>query len=887
MGISSLSGKKVMHMKTKIQALVNLNTNPCKMCMPLGAVTALYGIEGTMSILHGSQGCSTYIRRHMATHYNEPVDIASSSLTENGTIYGGESNLKKGLKNLIDVYQPSVVGVPTTCLAETIGEDLKRMIQNFYDENPQYRNVEIIPINSAGYGGTQFEGYFRALYQIVSQLSRNRIPNQKINVITSTISPVDARFLKQTFRQFGLEAILLPDLSDNLDGGYQEIYSRLPEGGTPIQEIREMAGAVVTLELCNLELEESPGKYLEKEYGVPCHRLNLPTGLRDTDAFYEELCTLSGREMPEEIKKQRARYLDSMVDSHKYNSDGRAVIFGEPDQIISMVRLCRENGIVPVAVATGSVCSQLSSLIEEEVKVIAQNNFISEYEIKDDADFEEIEEMAVKYKANILIGNSDGRRIEETLKIPLVRRGFPIHDRIGGQRLRMLGYEGTLTLLDEITNAILAGKEAVYREEAFSKYYKETESDAQPAEQLRQKTESHPCFNCSAHQYARIHLPVAPKCNVQCNYCVRKFDCPNESRPGVTTSILTPEEARNRFIMVKERMPNLTVVGIAGPGDALANWDETKRTLELIREYDPKVTFCLSTNGLMLPEYATELVRLGVSHITITINAVEVHLAGQIYKYINYMGKRYEQDAAGAMMVSNQLNGLRLLTSYGVICKVNIVALKGINDTHIPEVVRVVKEAGAYIANIMPHLSVAGSGFENLPKMNEKEIDQLRKECGSILKQMYHCRQCRADAVGTLEEDQSLDIRGFTESKVQNKAQNKAEVSYRFAVASKNGSLVDLHFGHAKEFYIYEYKMGKADYLETREVVKYCSGGSECDDETDKIKRIIDTICDCQGVLSMRIGEAPKMKLWEKGIKAITTYDRVEDAVRKAAENYQ
>ncbi len=928
-------------MKTKIKSLVNLNTNPCKMCMPLGAVTALYGIEGAMSILHGSQGCSTYIRRHMATHYNEPVDIASSSLTENGTIYGGENNLKKGLKNLIDVYRPSVVGVPTTCLAETIGEDLKRIIQNFYDEYPQYRNVEIVPINSAGYGGTQFEGYFGALYQIVSQVRMNRIPNQKINVITSTISPADTRFLKQTFRQFGFEAILLPDLSENLDGGHKDVYSRLPEGGTPLFEIREMAGAFVTLELCNMDLLESPGKYLEKEYAVPCHRLNLPTGLRDTDAFYEELCTLSGREMPEEIRKQRARYLDSMVDSHKYNADGRAIIFGEPDQIISIVRLCRENGIVPAGVATGSVCPQLSSFIEQEVKETAKIHFITEYEIKDDADFKEIEEMAIKYKANLLIGNSDGRRIEQALKIPLIRRGFPIHDRIGGQRLRLLGYEGTLTLLDEITNAILAGKETAYRDEAYSKYFKETEdkgledkkrenketedektedkktedtgtenkgtkekekengreenTDAgtkhkitltdveQRTEILRQKTKSHPCYNCSAHNYARIHLPVAPKCNVQCNYCVRKFDCPNESRPGVTTSILTPEEALHRYMKVKERMSNLTVVGIAGPGDALANWEETKKTLELIREHDPVVTFCLSTNGLMLPEYAADLAGLGVSHVTITINAVDMRLAGQIYKYVNYRGRKYEQDAAGAIMVSNQLNGIRLLTSYGIICKINIVALKGINDAHIPEVVRVVKEAGAYITNIMPHISVIGSGFESLPKMNEKEIDQLRKECGSILKQMYHCRQCRADAVGTLDEDQSIDIRGFAEGKTS----QKTEAIYRFAVASKNGSLVDLHFGHAKEFYIYEYKKGEAAYLETRVVVKYCSGNDECDEETDKIKRIIDTIYDCQGVLSMRIGEVPKIKLREKGIKAITTYDRVEDAVIKAGENYQ
>lgn len=900
MGIHQIIGRRVRHMKTKIKPLVNLNTNPCKMCMPLGAVTALYGIQGCISILHGSQGCSTYIRRHMATHYNEPVDIASSSLTENGTIYGGENNLKKGLKNLIEVYQPKVVGVATTCLAETIGEDISRIIDNFYEEYPEYREIAIIPVNSAGYGGTQFEGYFRALYHIVSHIRMNQTPNNKINIITSYISPADTRFLKETFLSFGLEVILLPDLSDNLDGGHKENYSRLSEGGTPIEEIRNMAGAVMTLELSNMDLEESPGKYLEKEYGVPYKRLNLPTGLRDTDAFYSELCRISNMEMPQEIKNQRYRYLDSMVDSHKYNSEGRAVVFGEPDQVISIVRLCQENGIVPVVAATGSTCPDLIRLVETEIKKAAESYLVSEYEIKDDADFKDIEDMAVRYQANIMIGNSDGRRIEHELGIPLIRRGFPIHDRMGGQRLKMLGYEGTLTLLDEITNAVLSRKETGFREELYDKYYKGTLIDEHTSlepkmeqvdvesilelhrKKLMEKTRSHPCYNCGAHKYARIHLPVAPRCNVQCNYCVRKFDCPNESRPGVTTSILTAQEAFLRFKKVKEKMSNLTVVGIAGPGDALANWEETKRTFELIKEYDENVTFCLSTNGLMLPTYAEELVKLGVTHVTVTINAVDPQISGRIYKFINYMGKKYENDAAGAIMVSNQLNGLRILISHGVICKVNIVTLKGINDTHIPEIVQTVKDIGCFITNIMPHIGVEGSVFEKLPKMNEKEIEILRNQCSSILKQMYHCRQCRADAIGTLDEDKSIDIKGFLEKSPE----AKTEEIYRFAVASKNGSLVDLHFGHAQEFYIYECKSGEVTYLETRKAEKYCNGNSDCNDETDKIERMIKSISDCQGVLSMRIGEVPKMKLREKGIKVITTYDKVIDAVKKAAENY-
>jgi MoaA/NifB/PqqE/SkfB family radical SAM enzyme len=141
---------------------------------------------------------------------------------------------------------------------------------------------------------------------------------------------------------------------------------------------------------------------------------------------------------------------------------------------------------------------------------------------------------------------------------------------------------------------------------------------------LEEKTANHPCFNCGASQKnSRMHLPIAPKCNIQCNYCVRKYDCMNESRPGVTTSVLSPEEAFAKYKLVKEKVENLTVIGIAGPGDALANFDETKKALEMIHEDDPNITFCVSTNGLMLPYHAKELADLNVSHVTVTVNAVD------------------------------------------------------------------------------------------------------------------------------------------------------------------------------------------------------------------------------------------------------------------------
>jgi nitrogenase molybdenum-iron protein alpha/beta subunit/MoaA/NifB/PqqE/SkfB family radical SAM enzyme len=868
--------------------------------MPMGSVSAFYGIKRCMTLLHGSQGCSTYIRRHMATHYNEPVDIASSSLTEQGTVFGGEANLIKGLKNLIALYNPDVIGVATTCLAETIGEDIPRIIRDFYTANPDCR-VKIIPVSSAGYAGTQYEGFFSALRAIVANTQMKTEKNKKINVISGMLSPADTRYLKSLFADMGLDVILLPDLSENLDGVFEPNYNRLPEGGTSLDDISQMARARLTIELSTFVSDAySPAKYLHETYGVPFVRCNLPVGLRDTDALIRLLCEAGGK-VSDEIKKQRGRYLDAMVDSHKYNAEGRAAIFGEPDLVYAMARLCTENGLTPVITATGAKCDALKAKLENEIKETAERFFVERFEICDACDFDTIDALIAELNANIMIGNSDGRRIAHQRHLPLIRCAFPVHDMVGGQRMRMIGYEGALTLLDNVTNAILLRKEEGFRDELYQKYYKgpkkelNTIPSALPLsaqKTIAEKTASHPCFNGCGGSFARIHLPVARGCNIQCNYCVRKFDCPNESRPGVTTQVLTPAEALDRYLEVKGKVPNLTVVGIAGPGDALEDFEKTSKTLKMIRMVDSDVTFCLSTNGLMLPQYANEIVELGVSHVTVTVNAVDVKIASRIYKHVRYMGETYTGETAAAILMSNQLAGIKMLTEKGVIVKANIVMLKGINDTHIPKVVEKVKSLGATLTNIMQLIPVKGSAFESMPLVSRKEIMRMREQCGETLQQMMHCRQCRADAVGTLDNDQSAKFSGCTgcAPKTVKKPANK-EVSALFAVSSHGGVLVDQHFGQASDFYIYEYMNGVVKFKERRSVGKYCDGSSGCDGKGGgkqmKIEQILDAIKDCACIVTMRMGEAPRHKLTEKGIAVWTSFGRIEDAVADAASAYE
>ncbi|HEY5584261.1 MAG TPA: nitrogenase component 1 [Ruminiclostridium sp.] len=884
--------------------LVNLSVNPCKMCMPMGIVSAFCGIKKCMTILHGSQGCSTYIRRHMATHYNEPVDIASSSLTEEGTVFGGESNLIKGLENMIELYNPDVIGIATTCLAETIGEDVPRILNGFYESHPTIK-VKIIPVSSAGYSGTQFEGFFKVLRAIVENVEMKSEKNNKVNIITGIISPADTRYLKSLLDSMNIDYILLPDISENLDGQHLAVYNRLPDGGTSLEEISLMGGAKLTIELSAfMKAENSPAQYLYDTYGVPFIRCNLPIGLRDTDALIAELEKAGGIKS-EVLKKERGRYLDAMIDSHKYNGEGRAVIFGEPDFVYSTTRLCVENGIMPVLVSTGGKCSTLSEMLKSEIQKVADFLYIDEFKILDNCDFDTIEKYALELGANIMIGSSDARRIEEKYKLPLVRCAFPIHDHVGGQRVRMLGYEGSLALLDRITNTLLSKKEHRFRNEMYEKYYNAEDKVFCESNTCKEtpkiksiddnklindkKTETHPCFNGCGSNYARMHLPIAPKCNIQCNYCVRKFDCPNESRPGVTSEVLSPEEACQKYKMVKEKMPNLKVIGIAGPGDSLAEFENTKKTLFLIRKEDPEVTFCLSTNGLLLPLYADELVELGVSHVTVTMNAVNAAIGAKIYKHIDYMGSRYFGEIGAAILMANQMAGIKRLTSLGVICKVNIVMLKGINEYHIPDVVAKAKELGCEITNIMQMIPVVGSPFENMPLTSNKEIMEMRKRCEGTLKQMYHCHQCRADAIGTLDNDQSINFRGCTSSSNSKKQKPVEEKPLLFAVSSKSGVLVDQHFGHASDFYIYEYKNKIIRFKERRSVSKYCEGSDSCDgmgggSKDSKMEAILETVKDCDGVLAMRIGEAPKQKLKEKSIETFTTYDRIEDAVKQAVE---
>ena len=266
------------------------------------------------------------------------------------------------------------------------------------------------------------------------------------------------------------------------------------------------------------------------------------------------------------------------------------------------------------------------------------------------------------------------------------------------------------------------------------------------------RREIHPCFAESCNSYGRIHLPVAPACNIQCNYCLRKFSCVNESRPGVVAKVMDAKTAVRWYREMQAKVPRLVVAGIAGPGDALANWQATSATLRQLRAVDEKVFFCLSTNGLLLPHYATELVELGVNYLTVTLNAVDPRIGAQIYDHVDYEGIRYTGMEGASLLLKQQLSGIKAMQQAGAIIKINCVAIEGVNLKHIPQVARTVADLGCEVMNIIPMLPVAGSKFGDKQEISKKKLQELRQECGQYLRQMCHCNRCRADAVGCLHK---------------------------------------------------------------------------------------------------------------------------------------
>ena len=277
------------------------------------------------------------------------------------------------------------------------------------------------------------------------------------------------------------------------------------------------------------------------------------------------------------------------------------------------------------------------------------------------------------------------------------------------------------------------------------------------------RSQAHPCFNKAASgSCGRVHLPVAPKCNIQCQYCNRKYDCVNESRPGVTSAVLRPFQALEYTKRVLEKEPRITVIGIAGPGDPLANAQETLETLRLIHAEFPHLLFCLSSNGLALPEYVDDLAALGVTHATVTLNTISPEIGAKIYSWVRVGDVVSHGQGAAELLLARQLEAIAALKAKGLAVKVNTIVIPGVNTLKggapLKAVAHKAKELGVDLMNLMPLHPTAGTPFGDMPEPTQQEITALRGEFDHLVPQMTHCRRCRADAVGLLCSDRSGEL---------------------------------------------------------------------------------------------------------------------------------
>ncbi len=432
-------------------------TNACKLCTPLGACLAFKGIEGCVPFLHGSQGCATYMRRYIISHFREPVDIASSALGEKNAIYGGGANLKKGLLNVMDKYGAKAIGLATTCLTETIGDDVKMILSEFRSEFGDLSLPAILPVSTPSYSGTHMDGFTGALRAAVDVLAGEE-KTPAVNVLSGFVSPEDIRHLKTICRAFCLPATILPDYSDTLDGGAWEEYEKISPGGTPIAAIRAMGGAPASLEFGRtLDPARTAGGLLEERFGVKRLGLGLPIGLRETDAFMAALEELSGRCLPRALGAERARLVDALVDGHKYVAGKRCLIYGEEDLAVGLASFAAEIGLVPVLVASGGSSGRLTSA----VAAVSGDILREQPQVASGVDFYEIADKAKTLAPDLILGNSKGYRVlAKELNVPLVRVGFPIHDRFGASRVIHLGYRGAQSLFDRVANALIEKKQA-------------------------------------------------------------------------------------------------------------------------------------------------------------------------------------------------------------------------------------------------------------------------------------------------------------------------------------------------------------------------------------------------------------------------------------------
>lgn len=440
---------------------VNRNSlviNPAKTCQPIGAMYAALGIHKCLPHSHGSQGCCSYHRMHLSRHFRDPIAASTSSFTEGAAVFGGGSNLKTAIKNIFAIYDPDIIAVHTTCLSETIGDDI-----------PVYINQAQIPAgkvvihaNTPSYVGSHITGFSNMVKGMVKYLCVNsNKPNDKINVIPGFVNPGDMREIKRMLKSMAVKNIIFPDTSGVLDAPLTGKYTMYPPGGTKIKDIIDAGNSEATLALGSFASSGAADE-LRKKAKVRPIILPTPIGLKATDQFLMAASRVSGREISAELEEERGQVVDIMVDLHDQYQGKQVAIFGDPDIVIGLTAFTLELGMVPRFILTGTP----GDAFEREVALMLDKSGI-EARVKAGGDLFTLHQWLKEESVDLLLGTTYGKYMARAQDIPLVRVGFPILDRGVHSYLPIVGYKGAMRLLEMISNALLERQDRDALDEDF------------------------------------------------------------------------------------------------------------------------------------------------------------------------------------------------------------------------------------------------------------------------------------------------------------------------------------------------------------------------------------------------------------------------------------
>ena len=441
-----------------------LTINPAKTCQPIGAMYAALGIHGCFPHSHGSQGCCAYHRSALTRHYKEPIMAGTSSFTEGASVFGGQANLLQAINNIFTIYDPDIIAVHTTCLSETIGDDVPQIAAKAAADKKIPEGKHVISASTPSYVGSHVTGFSNMVVSMVKAFAESEeLKTDYYNVIPGWVEPSDMRELKRLMKLMDIPTIMFPDTSDVLDAPMTGVHEFYPKGGVTIPELKSSGSSAHTFALGNFSSAEG-AKWLDANCGVPYTLLDIPIGLEATDRFFMALNRITGKPIPVEIEEDRGRLIDMIADMQQYVYGKKVAIFGDPDILLPLAEFLADIEMVPSAIVSGTPGKVFTKGVTD---MLAAKGYDAKVKNGANADMFLLHQWIKNDPVDLLIGNTYGKYIARDEDIGFLRMGFPILDRVGHSYFPMVGYKGAMRILERILTIIMDRKDAKASEEAF------------------------------------------------------------------------------------------------------------------------------------------------------------------------------------------------------------------------------------------------------------------------------------------------------------------------------------------------------------------------------------------------------------------------------------